>query len=58
MKEYKVISPSLGFRNRSEKLEEILNKYAVENWTVNAVTNNKHGGIAFVVFEREKNRTF
>lgn len=56
MKEYKVISPGLGLRKRSEKLEEILNKFAKENWTINAITNNRHGGISFVVFEREKNR--
>lgn len=56
MKEYKVIAPSLGFRNRSEKLEEIINRYAKESWNLNTITNNKHGGISFVVFEREKNR--
>ena len=56
MKEYKVITPSLGLRKRSEKLEDILNKFAKENWTVSAITNNRHSGVAFVVFEREKNR--
>jgi len=56
MKEYKVISPRLGLRNRSERLEEILNQYARESWNVNTITNNRHGGVAFVVFEREKNR--
>lgn len=56
MKEYKVTSSSAGNRKRSEKLEEILNKFAKENWTINAITNNRHGGISFVVFEREKNR--
>jgi metal-responsive CopG/Arc/MetJ family transcriptional regulator len=56
MKEYKVISPSLGLRKRSEKLEEILNRYAKENWNMSAISNNRHGGVAFVVFEREKNR--
>ena len=45
MKEYKVISPSIGLRKRSEKLEELLNKHALESWD-----------ISFVVFEREKNR--
>jgi len=58
MKEYRVISPSLGFRNRSEKLEELLNRYSKEGWNVNTITQNKRGGISFVVFEREKNRGF
>lgn len=56
MKEYKVLSPNLGFRNRSNKLQEIINSYAIESWTLNTITHNRHGGIAFVVFEREKNR--
>jgi len=56
MKEYKVISVSLGFRNRAEKLEEIINKFAKEGWMLSTITNNKHGGISFVIFEREKNR--
>jgi len=56
MKEYKVINPSLGFRKRSEKLEEIINRFAKEGWSVNTITNNRHSGIGFVVFEREKNR--
>ena len=56
MKEYKVISPSLGLRNRSEKLEELINRFAKDGWVLNFITNNRHGGISFVVFEREKNR--
>jgi len=56
MKEYKVISPHLGFRKRSEKLEEIINSYAKESWSVNTITNNRQGGLGFVVFERDKNR--
>jgi len=56
MKEYKVLKPSLGFRNRSEKLQEILNSQAKENWTLSTITHNRQGGISFVVFEREKNR--
>jgi hypothetical protein len=55
MKEYKVISPHLGFRNRSEKLEELINKFAKEGWTINTITNNQHGGIPYIVFERYKN---
>jgi hypothetical protein len=56
MKEYKVIKPSLGFRNRHEKLEETINKYAKEGWTINTLTNNQHGEIHYIVFEREKNK--
>jgi len=56
MKEYKVVNPSLGIINRSEKLEELINKLAKESWMLNTITHNRHGGISFVVFEREKNR--
>jgi len=56
MKEYKVITPSLGFRNRAEKLQDLINNYTKESWNLNAITNNRHGGISFLVFEREKNR--
>jgi len=55
MKEYKVIKPKLGWRNGAEKLEEILNKYAKEGWTVNTITPHEHV-ILHIVFEREKNR--
>ena len=56
MKEYRVITPSLGFRKKSEKLEELINKYAKESWTVKTIANNSYGGISFIVFERDKNR--
>ncbi|MFC4721084.1 DUF4177 domain-containing protein [Geojedonia litorea] len=56
MKEYKVIKPSLGFRKRHEKLEDLINKYAKEGWTLKTITDNQHGGISYIVFEREKNR--
>ena len=55
MKEYKVVKPALGWRNPSEKLEELLNKYAKEGWNVKAITPHAHG-ISFIVFERNKNR--
>ena len=35
MKEYKVITPKLGFSNRMLKLEELFNQYAREGWVVN-----------------------
>ena len=55
MKEYKVIKPKLGWRNSTEKLEEILNKYAKEGWTLHTITPNQHV-VAHIVFERDKNR--
>lgn len=55
MKEYKVLNPSLGFRNRTEKLEDILNNHAREGWVVNTITSHQHG-ISYIVLEREKNR--
>lgn len=55
MKEYKVVKPKLGWRNTTEKLEELLNKYAKEGWRVKTITTNQ-SVIAFIVFERDKNR--
>ncbi|QHI38782.1 hypothetical protein IMCC3317_41820 [Kordia antarctica] len=54
MKEYKVIKPSLGWRNRSEKLEEILNNHAKQGWILKDL--NKNEGAIQIVFERNKNR--
>ena len=56
MKEYNLLMPKLGLRNRAEKLQEFINNYAIENWSLKTITTNRRGGIAFVVFEREKNR--
>jgi len=52
MKEYKVITPKLGFSKRIEKLEEILNNYAREGWVLKHSDPNM---IRFIL-EREKNR--
>lgn len=52
MKEYKVITTKLGFRNRVKNLEEELNNYAREGWVVNHVDQ----GWANVILERDKNR--
>lgn len=52
MKEYKVIQPKLGFRNRFQQFEDILNQYAREGWRVKHVGQ----GWASVVLERDKNR--
>jgi hypothetical protein len=52
MKEYKVIIPKVGFKNRTQNFEDILNLHAREGWTVNHVGQ----GWSSVVFERNKNR--
>jgi len=54
MKEYKVASPSLGFRNRGQKLEDFLNMHAREGWIVKEMTPAE--GVYLVIFERDKNR--
>jgi hypothetical protein len=54
MKEYKVASPSLGFRNRSSKLEDFLNMHAREVWVVKQMSSPEGGYL--VIFERDKNR--
>ena len=51
MKEYKVITPKVGLRNRVQKLEDILNQYAREGWTVNHIDQAWN-----IIFERDKNR--
>lgn len=55
MKEYKVIKPKLGWRNPTEKLEELLNTYAKQGWHVTQITPHQHL-VGFIVFERDKNR--
>lgn len=52
MKEYKVVTPNLGLRNRTKKYEDLLNQYAREGWVVKHVGQNS----PFVIFERDKNR--
>ena len=52
MKEYKVIQPKLGFRNRFQQFEDLLNQHAREGWSVRFVGQ----GWASVVLERDKNR--
>tara|TARA_R110000787_G_scaffold55942_1_gene128797 strand:+ start:762 stop:920 length:159 start_codon:yes stop_codon:yes gene_type:complete len=52
MKEYKVIVPKVGFRNRVRNFEDILNQHAREGWNVIEVGQ----GWSSVVFERDKNR--
>tara|TARA_R110002049_G_scaffold305723_1_gene503086 strand:- start:1907 stop:2065 length:159 start_codon:yes stop_codon:yes gene_type:complete len=52
MKEYKVVIPKLGFRNRLQNFEDLLNQYAREGWMVNHIAQ----GWSSVVLERDKNR--
>jgi hypothetical protein len=52
MKEYKVIIPKLGFKNRVQNFEDLLNQYAREGWVVNDIASSWTS----VVFERNKNR--
>ncbi len=52
MKEYKVVSPKLGWKNRNKKYEDLLNQYAREGWVVNTIFQNTGG----ILFERDKNR--
>lgn len=54
MKEYKVMTPSLGFRNRTQKLEDFLNTHAREGWCVKEVLLAE--GSYVIIFERNKNR--
>lgn len=55
MKEYKVITPKLGFRNRNQKLEDLLNNYAREGWNVKSLVGS-YEGLSFIALERDKNR--
>ena len=52
MKEYKIVELKLGFRNRIQNFEDLLNQYAREGW----VYKETPTGWNFVVFERDKNR--
>ena len=55
MKEYKVLSPTLGFRNKNQKLEELLNTHAREGWVVKSMSSY-HTTVSLIIFERDKNR--
>ena len=52
MKEYKVVMPRLGFKNRVQKYEDLLNQYAGEGWVVKHIGQNS----PMIIFERDKNR--
>ncbi|EGV42551.1 DUF4177 domain-containing protein [Bizionia argentinensis JUB59] len=52
MKEYKIIVPKLGFTNRMQNLEDLLNQYGREGWKVIHIAPNW----ANIALERNKNR--
>ena len=52
MKEYKVVTLKLGFTNRVQKLEDLLNQYAREGWALKEMPTNWNA----IVRERDKNR--
>jgi hypothetical protein len=52
MKEYKIVTPKLGFRNRMQNLENELNQYGREGWKVVNINQTWTS----IVFERDKNR--
>lgn len=52
MKEYKVVTLKLGFRNRIQKFEDVLNQFAREGWILKEIPH----GWNSIVLERDKNR--
>lgn len=52
MKEYKTITPKLGFRNRVQNLEELLNIHAREGWIFKYMNQAQN----LIILERDKNR--
>jgi hypothetical protein len=52
MKEYKIVELKLGFRNRIQNFEDLLNQYAREDWVYKEIPQ----GWNSVVLERDKNR--
>jgi hypothetical protein len=52
VKEYKVVTLKLGFRNRIQKFEDVLNQFAREGWILKEIPQ----GWNSIVLERDKNR--
>ena len=52
MKEYKVINWKMGLSNNNQRLEDVLNHYAREGWSLKDLNDN----YTRIVFERKKNR--
>ncbi|TXD48749.1 DUF4177 domain-containing protein [Polaribacter sp. IC073] len=52
MKEYKLVELKLGFRNRIQKFEDVLNQHAREGWVLKEIPQ----GWNSIILERNKNR--
>jgi hypothetical protein len=52
MKEYKIVELKLGFRNRTQNFEDLLNQHAREGWCFVSIPN----GWNSMILERNKNR--
>ncbi|MEN8878739.1 MAG: DUF4177 domain-containing protein [Polaribacter sp.] len=52
MKEYKVVELKLGFRNRTQNFEDLLNQHAREGWRFVKIPH----GWNSMILERDKNR--
>ncbi len=52
MKEYKVVTWSMGLTGNSKRLEDTLNEYAKQGWRVAFI----YESTTSIVFERDKNR--
>ncbi len=52
MKEYKVVRWKVGLTNNNQRLEDILNEYAQQGWTLKEVIKD----YSQIIFERNKNR--
>ena len=56
MKEYKVVHPKLGFRNRSQNFEDLLNQYGSEftrDLFAKAPCTHIHAYAMFAVIDRK-----
>jgi hypothetical protein len=52
MKEYKIVQLKLGFRNRNQTFEDLLNQYAREGWVYKEILQS----VSSIILERDKNR--
>jgi hypothetical protein len=52
MKEYKIVQLKLGFGNRNQTFEDVLNQYAREGWVYKEILQ----GMSSIILERDKNR--
>lgn len=52
MKEYKVVSWTVGLTNNNQRLEDTLNEYGRQGWKAIDLDHDR----SRIVFERDKNR--